>query len=308
MALLELHNITKRFPVRHGFFGRTKEFVHAVNDVTLSIEDGETVGLVGESGCGKTTLGRIAVGLIKPTSGEIEFNGKGRQVIFQDPFSSLNPRMSVGDIISEPLLIHKACPKKERLNVAKDLLKSVGLEAEHVRRYPHEFSGGERQRICIARAIALKPRFIVADEPVSSLDVAVQAEILDILRKLKTSHNISYLFVSHDLRVVASMCERIAVMYLGKIVELMPSGDIKRPRHPYTQALISAVPIADPSTKKRRIILEGNVPSPVNLPTGCHFHPRCPYKEDVCMKVAPVLEEGGGQLVACHFSEKVRNE
>jgi oligopeptide/dipeptide ABC transporter ATP-binding protein len=307
--LLELRNITKRFPVRRSFFGRAREFVHAVNDVTLSIEAGETVGLVGESGCGKTTLGRIALGLIRPTSGEVIFNGDVRQAVFQDPFSSLNPRMSAADIITEPILIHKAVSKKERMNTAEELLESVGLEAAHAHRYPHEFSGGQRQRIGIARAIALKPEFIVADEPVSSLDVAVQAEILELLRRLKKGHGISYLFVSHDLRVVASMCERVAVMYLGKIVELLPASGIKEPLHPYTRALISAVPVADPAAKKKRMILEGDVPSPVRLPQACLFHPRCPYKEDICMKAEPVLERRkNGHLAACHLAEKVRGK
>jgi ABC-type oligopeptide transport system ATPase subunit len=257
MTLLELKNVTKKFPLRRGFFGAPKEFVSAVDGITLSLGEKETLGLVGESGCGKSTLGRIALGLMKPTSGCVVFEGRElssldkkdliklrsqMQIIFQDPFSSLNPRMSIGDIISEPLIIHGRCKNNERHDAAADLLESVGLKAEYVYRYPHEFSGGQRQRICIARAIALKPKFIVADEPVSSLDVAIQADILALLKELQNKYNMAYLFVSHDLRVVSKLCDRVAVMNSGKIVELLPASKIKEAEHPYTRKLLSSVP------------------------------------------------------------------
>jgi oligopeptide/dipeptide ABC transporter ATP-binding protein len=227
---------------------------------------------------------------------------RGLQVVFQDPFSSLNPRMSVGDIVSEPLLIHEGMGRAERLKTAEGLLQAVALEPSHIRRYPHEFSGGQRQRICIARALALRPRFVVLDEPVSSLDVAVQADILDLLRGLQREFGMTYLFVSHDLRIVSALCGRVAVMYLGKIMEVMRAADIRSAGHPYTRALLSAVPIADPSRRVKRMTLSGDVPSPVNVPAGCPFHPRCPFKEDVCEKEGPVLEEKRpGVVAACHF-------
>ncbi|MBI2093027.1 MAG: ABC transporter ATP-binding protein [Deltaproteobacteria bacterium] len=266
MTLLELNNITKLFPVRRGFFGKASEFVRAVDGITLSLNEKEILGLVGESGCGKSTLGRIALGLMKPTSGDVIFDGRDisslskndliklrsrMQIIFQDPFSSLNPRMPAGDIVSEPLVIHGRCKNKERLSAAAALLESVGLKAEHVYRYPHEFSGGQRQRICIARAIALNPKFIVADEPVSALDVAVQAEILALLKELQNKFNMAYLFVSHDLRVVSKLCDRVAVMKSGKIVEIMPAAKIKEAGHPYTRNLLASVPIADPFRREK---------------------------------------------------------
>ena len=323
MALLELHNLVKHFPVRRAFLGKTRDFVHAVNGVTLSVEKGETLGVVGESGCGKTTLGRVAIRLMEPDSGRIVFDGtditkfsrkelipfrRRMQIVFQDPFSSLNPRMNVGDIIAEPLLIHKICRKNEKYEKVAALLEEVGLEKNHAYRYPHEFSGGQRQRICIARALSLKPDLIIADEPVSSLDVAVQEDILKLLKDLQARFGLSYLFISHDLRVVKHLSHRIAVMYLGNIVELFKSSDLENASHPYTSALLSAVPVADPEVKKKREILAGDVPSPINPPKGCPFHPRCRYKEDICEKTLPVLEDkGSGHLIACHFHEKVRS-
>ncbi|PIR17406.1 MAG: peptide ABC transporter ATP-binding protein [Deltaproteobacteria bacterium CG11_big_fil_rev_8_21_14_0_20_49_13] len=308
--LLELKNIVKRFPVKRGFFGGGRDFVHALSDVSLFIKEGETLGLVGESGCGKSTLGRIAVGLYKPDSGTVVFGGssKERQIVFQDPYSSLNPRMCVGNIVTEPLIINKLIKKNERFKKAGELLKEAGLNEEFAQRYPHEFSGGQRQRICIARAISTRPRLIVADEPVSSLDVAVQADILELLKDLQARYKMAYLFISHDLRVISKLCSRVAVMYLGKIVELMDAKFIKEPLHPYTEALLSAVPLPDPKIKKKRIILEGDVPSPIDLPKGCAFNPRCRYKEDVCMKDAPVLEsKADKRQAACYFTQKVRN-
>ncbi len=268
MALLELKNIVKDFPVRRGFFGGAKEFVHAVSGVSLKIEKGETLGLVGESGCGKSTLGRIAMRLLAPTSGEIIFDGcditglsrkemlpfrRRMQIVFQDPFSSLNPRMSVGALIAEPLLVNNIGNSSDREKKVADILAAVGLEKETRHRYPHEFSGGQRQRICIARALALNPELIVADEPVSSLDVAVQADILELLKKLRREHGIAYLFISHDLRIVASLCDRVCVMHDGKIVEELAAAKIKDATHPYTKTLLASVPIADPSRRKKPI-------------------------------------------------------
>jgi len=320
MSLLELHDIVKLFPVRRGFFGRAREFVHAVNGVSMEVYKGESVGLVGESGCGKSTIGRIAVGLYRPTSGKVLFDGVdlnresketvrklrgSMQVVFQDPFSSLNPRMSIKDIITEPILVHKTKGRKECQEKASALLRKVNIDPDVLDRYPHEFSGGQRQRISIARAIALEPKLILLDEPVSSLDVAIQADILELLKKLQQELKVAYLFISHDLRVVSSLCNRVAVMYLGKIVELMPAKDVKVARHPYTRALVSSVPLADPTIKKGRVVLKGDVPSTVHIPRGCPFHPRCLYKEDICEKEAPVLElRPNGHKIACHFWDK----
>lgn len=320
MGLLELHDVVKRFSVRRGFFGDAKEFIHAVNGVSLSIAEGEILGLVGESGCGKSTLGRLALGLYRPDKGRVMFEGRdinkvsgeelkkirnGLQVVFQDPFSSLNPRMSVRDIVTEPFLVHGSAVKKDLNKKAEELLISVNMDPSSIYRYPHEFSGGQRQRIGIARAIALAPKLIVLDEPVSSLDVAIQAEILELLKRLQKDFNMAYLFVTHDLRVVANICQRVAVMYLGRIMEVLPASNIRAAGHPYTRALLSAVPIADPGVKTNRVILEGDVPSPVSIPSGCPFHPRCRYKEDICVSIEPVLEEKRpGCFAACHFWDK----
>lgn len=317
MSLLEIHNLKKYFPVGAGLFSRHKGEVRAVDGVSLTIEEGETLGLVGESGCGKSTLGRTILRLIEPTAGEVHFQGKNvlslsqrqlrdmrreMQIIFQDPYASLNPRMRVGEIIGEGLEIHDIAKGKKKRERVMELLNQVGLREEHYDRYPHEFSGGQRQRIGIARALAVNPRFIVADEPVSSLDVSIQAQIINLLQELQEKMDLTYFFISHDLRVVEHISHRVAIMYLGKIVEIANSETIYRDaKHPYTRALLSAVPIPDPNRKKERIILEGDVPSPVNPPPGCSFHPRCAYREDICDKVEPKLEFGaGGHGVSCH--------
>ncbi|OGQ23648.1 MAG: peptide ABC transporter substrate-binding protein [Deltaproteobacteria bacterium RIFCSPHIGHO2_02_FULL_60_17] len=317
MSLLEIHNLKKYFPVGAGLFSRHKGEVRAVDGVSLTVEEGETLGLVGESGCGKSTLGRTILRLIEPTAGEVRFQGKNvlslsqrqlrdmrreMQIIFQDPYASLNPRMRVGEIIGEGLEIHDIAKGKKKRARVMELLNQVGLREEHYDRYPHEFSGGQRQRIGIARALAVNPKFIVADEPVSSLDVSIQAQIINLLQELQEKMHLTYFFISHDLRVVEHISHRVAIMYLGKIVEIANSETIYRDaKHPYTRALLSAVPIPDPNRKKERIILEGDVPSPVNPPPGCSFHPRCAYREDICDKVEPKLEFGaGGHGVSCH--------
>ncbi len=295
--LVEIKNLVKRFPIKGGIFSREVAAVKAVSDVSLNIARGETVGLVGESGCGKSTLGRCVLRLIEPTSGEVIFGGQNitkmpaaelrklrrkMQIIFQDPYASLNPRMTVGDIIAEPLEIH-GLYKGERDKRVKKLLDLCGLRAEAINRYPHEFSGGQRQRICIARALAVEPEFIVCDEPVSALDVSIQSQILNLMMDLQEEFKLTYLFISHDLKVVKHVSDRVAVMYLGKVVELAPSDEIySAPKHPYTKALLSAIPIPDPNHKKDRIILQGDVPSPINPPAGCYFHPRCPIATDSC--------------------------
>jgi len=317
VSLLEVRNVKKYFPVGSGLFSRRKGEVKAVDGVDFTVEEGETLGLVGESGCGKSTLGRTILRLIEPTEGEIVFHGKNllslspreirdmrreMQIIFQDPYASLNPRMRVGDIVGEGLEIHKLATGKKKRDRVIELLNQVGLREDHYGRYPHEFSGGQRQRIGIARALAVNPKFIVADEPVSSLDVSVQAQIINLLQELQEKMHLTYFFISHDLRVVEHISHRVAIMYLGKIVEIAPSETIYRDaKHPYTRALLSAVPVPDPGHKKERMILQGDVPSPVNPPTGCSFHPRCPYREDVCDKVEPQLEfTTDGHGVSCH--------
>jgi oligopeptide/dipeptide ABC transporter ATP-binding protein len=318
--LLDVQNLKVFFPVRAGMFRRAKDFVRAVDDVSFSIAPGETVGLVGESGCGKTTLGRAVIKLIEPTAGRILFEGEdiagwtGRklrarrrrfQMIFQDPYGSLNPRLTVADTIGEALDIHglaaDAAARRQRIEA---LLQAVGLDSSHAPRYPHEFSGGQRQRIGIARALAVEPRLIVCDEPVSALDVSVQAQIINLLQDLQRAHGIAYLFVAHDLAVVEHISRLLLVMYLGRIVE---SGDAKSvcraPKHPYTQALLSAVPVVDPDSKRQRILLPGDVPSPIHPPGGCPFHPRCPVAEARCRTEVPAWREvEPGRWAACHLA------
>ena len=317
MSLLEIRNLKKHFPVGEGLFSRGKGAVKAVDGVNLSINEGETLGLVGESGCGKSTLGRTILRLIEPTSGEINFLGKNllalsqrelrntrreMQIIFQDPYASLNPRMRVGDIVGEGLEIHKLAKGKAKRERVMELLHQVGLRIDHYDRYPHEFSGGQRQRIGIARALAVNPKFIVCDEPVSSLDVSIQAQIINLLQELQEKMHLTYLFISHDLRVVEHISHRVAIMYLGKVVEIAKSDTIYRDaKHPYTRALLSAVPIPDMNKKKERVVLEGDVPSPVNPPPGCTFHPRCSYREAICSQAEPPLDfTPDGHGVACH--------
>jgi len=320
-ALLEVRGLKVHFPVSRNPFRRAREFVRAVDDVSFSVMPGETVGVVGESGCGKTTLGKAVVGLIAPTSGGISFLGKplgsiprrelrsarrNFQLIFQDPYSSLNPRMRVEDIVAEGIDIHRlASDPADRQERVVGLLRDVGLEASHAHRYPHEFSGGQRQRISIARALAVKPQLIVCDEPVSALDVSVQAQVVNLLVDLQEGHRISYLFIAHDLAVVEHISHRVLVMYLGRVVEMGPAKVVCRaPKHPYTQALISAVPVVDPASKRKRIILPGDVPSPIHPPAGCPFHPRCAFAEARCRTEVPALRTlTEGHSVACHVAK-----
>jgi oligopeptide transport system ATP-binding protein len=318
MALLEVQNLKKYFPVKRGVLSHTVGYVRAVDRVSFSIEQGETLGLVGESGCGKTTVGRSILRLIEPTSGQVRFNGQdllsldretlrraraSLQIIFQDPFSSLNPRINVGQIIAEPIKNHLEISTAEIKERVAHLMEKVGLHPEQMSRYPHEFSGGQRQRIGIARALALNPLLIICDEPVSALDVSIQAQVINLLAQLQEQMNLSYLFIAHDLSVVEHISNRVAVMYLGNIVELANDQELYRnPLHPYTQALLSAVPIPDPEVQKKRIILQGDVPSPLNPPAGCAFHPRCHKREDICLLEAPELEVlGEDHWVACHL-------
>lgn len=306
--ILKVENLKKYFPIKMGIIRRTVGNVYAVDDISFSIKKGETLGLVGESGCGKSTTARVILRLLDATAGKVFFDNddvlktekrrlrelrRDMQIVFQDPYASLNPRMTVGMIVEEPLIIHKIGNSASRKSRVKDLLKIVGLNPEHTNRYPHEFSGGQRQRIGVARALALNPRFIVCDEPISALDVSIQAQLLNLLDDLQCEFNLTYLFIAHDLSVVRHISDRVAVMYLGKIVEIADSKDIyESPFHPYTVALLSSVPIPDPDKerKRRHIILEGDVPSPINPPSGCHFHPRCPRAIDICSKEEPTLE------------------
>jgi len=322
--MLEIRDLRKHFPLQGGLFGRVRGQVRAVDGVSVSLAEGETLGLVGESGCGKSTLGRAILRLIEPTSGEVRYRGEDvlrlnkralrekrreMQIIFQDPYASLNPRMQVGDIVGEALVIHKMAFGRERRERVIELLHTVGLPPEAAHRYAHEFSGGQRQRIGIARALAVLPKLIVADEPVSALDVSIQAQILNLLMDLQERFGLAYLFISHDLRVVEHVSDRVAVMYLGKIVELAPRESLyKRPLHPYTQALLSAIPLPDPRRKKNRIILEGDVPSPVHPPPGCAFHTRCSYAQARCREEAPEFREiNPGHFASCHFAPDVGN-
>jgi oligopeptide/dipeptide ABC transporter ATP-binding protein len=319
--LLQVTGLKKYFPVRSGLFSRVSAWVKAVDDVTFHLRQGETLGLVGESGCGKTTVGRSILRLMEPTAGKVTFEGEDllalspkelrqtrrrMQLIFQDPYSSLNPRMTIGSIVSEPLKIHKIANGKALQDRVNQLFIRVGLRPEHQSRYPHEFSGGQRQRVGIARALALNPKFIVCDEAVSALDVSIQAQILNLLRDLQKEFHLSYLFITHDLNVVQYLADRIAVMYVGKLAEVAPVEDLfATPKHPYTQALLSANPVPDPTAPPKRIILPGDVPSPLNPPSGCRFHPRCPEVMDVCKTVEPQLTQIGpperGHQVWCHL-------
>src|SRR5574342_1275550 len=315
--LLRIKSLKKYFPIRGGLLSREVARVHAVDDVSFSLLKGETLGLVGESGCGKSTTGRCILRLIEPTAGEVWFEDKNvttldkrslrqlrrdMQIIFQDPYASLNPRMTVGSIIGEALVIHKlAKSKREREERVVDPLETVGLSSDHLRRYPHEFSGGQRQRIGIARALAVSPKLIIADEPVSALDVSIQAQIINLLEDLQAKFGLTYIFIAHDLSVVADTSTRVAVMYLGKIVEIAPAKELyTNPRHPYTEALLSAVPIPDPTMKRKRILLEGDVPSPINPPSGCRFHTRCSVRVPSCSENERVLKQvSPGHWVAC---------
>lgn len=319
--LLDVKNLVMHFPLTEGIiFQRQVGAVQAVDGVSFHVNRGETLGLVGESGCGKSTTGRAILQLYKPTSGEVVFDGKDLtkldggdmrrmrrhlQMVFQDPYASLNPRMTVGNIVSEPMQIHKLVPKNERTQRVQELLQTVGLNPYFANRYPHEFSGGQRQRIGIARALAANPDFIVCDEPVSALDVSIQAQVVNLLEDLQDKLGLTYLFIAHDLSVVRHISDRVAVMYLGKIVEMADRNALyDDPLHPYTKALLSAVPIPDPviERKRERIILTGDVPSPINPPSGCHFHTRCPYVMDVCKQQDPAfVDQGGGHFVACHL-------
>ena len=324
--ILDVRNLKMHFPIRKGLLRRTVGHVRAVDGVDLHVYEGETLGLVGESGCGKTTTGRLILRAMQPTEGEIFFRHNDQmiditkvpadqmkplrremQIIFQDPFSSLNPRMTVLDIISEPLVIHGMAKGDDLRGQVRELLEMVGLRAQHMNRYPYAFSGGQRQRLGIARALALRPKLIVADEPVSALDVSIQAQVINLLEDLQQEFGLTYLFIAHDLSVVEHISDRVAVMYLGTIVELAPATELYRtPLHPYTEALLSAVPRTKPGRKSNRIVLVGDVPSPANPPTGCRFHTRCPYQQPICGEDEPALRElGDGHFAACHFAHEL---
>lgn len=326
--VVDVKGLKKYFPIKKGFLKTVVGYVKAVDDVSLYVREGETFGLVGESGCGKTTLGRCILRAIDPTDGSIRFStSEGRleevmdlesnelrrirrdmQLVFQDPYSSLNPRMTVLNIIGEPLICNGLAHGADLRNRVKDLMQLVGLDSRHLERYPHAFSGGQRQRIGIARALATNPRFVVCDEAVSALDVSVQAQILNLLQRLQTQFNLSYLFISHDLGVIRHICNRVGVMYVGKMVESAPTETLyTNPKHPYTEALLSAIPVPDPRVKSRRILLEGEVANPAKPPSGCYFHPRCKYAKDICKHETPELVEvGEGHRAACHFARELQ--
>lgn len=325
-ALIEVENLVKYFPVRSGIRQRITAWVQAVDNVSFSIVEGETVGLVGESGCGKTTVGRTIIRLLEPDSGSVYFDGtdvmslrgsdllsmrRNMQIIFQDPYSSLDPRKKISQVIGEGLKIHKLGTAEERHQIVLDMMRKVGLEDYHSMRFPHEFSGGQRQRIGIARALVLQPKFIIADEPVSALDVSIQAKVLNLLKSLQDDFNLTYLFIAHNMGVVDHFCDRVMVMYLGKIVEIAHTrACFSKPLHPYTQALLSAVPVPNPHLERKRIILRGEVPSPLNPPSGCRFHTRCPISVlEVCSVEEPELRELlPKHFVACHFAEQFCDE
>jgi oligopeptide/dipeptide ABC transporter ATP-binding protein len=316
--LLDVNDLVKSFPLKKNKFFQDTRYVYAVNGVSLFLKKGETLGLVGESGCGKTTAGRAILRLIEPTSGSINFEGqnvarfnehelrefrRNAQMIFQDPFASLNPRMTVADIVGEPLLVHRMGTKAQRTDQVAEVLEKVGLAADYMKRFPHEFSGGQRQRIGIARVLTLNPKLIIADEPVSALDVSIQAQIINLLVNLQDEFHLSYLFVSHDLAVVEHISDRVAIMYMGKIVEIAPSQYIySKPCHPYTQALLSAIPIPDPKSATQRTILQGDIPNPANPPSGCTFRTRCPHAVNVCSQEVPeMIEVSEEHYAACHL-------
>ena len=316
-SLLKIENIVKNFPIYGGIFSRQVAAVKAVQDISFDLKKGETLGLVGESGCGKSTLGRCLIRLIEPSSGKIFYKGeeithvdgdrlrelrRKMQIIFQDPYASLNPRMTIGAILEEPLVIHNLFDsEKDRKDRVKELINLVGLRPEHLTRYPHEFSGGQRQRVGIARALAVNPELIICDEPVSALDVSIQAQVINLLMELQQKLGLTYVFIAHDLKVVEHVSTKVAVMYLGKIVEIADADELyKNPKHPYTKALLSAIPVPDPKPRAERIILKGDVPSPIAPPPGCHFNPRCPIASEECRVTRPeLLEKGSDHYVSC---------
>ncbi len=324
--VLEIRNLSKYFPIQRGVFKKVVGHVKAVDGISFAVNQGKTIGIVGESGCGKSTTAKCITRLIEPSTGEVIFKMDGEstdlikaskqklkelrkniQIIFQDPFSSLDNRMSVYECIAEPLRVQGIGTQKERIEEVGNLLEKVGLKWEHMHRYPHEFSGGQRQRICIARALILKPSLVVCDEPVSALDVSVQAQVLNLLADLQDDFNLTYVFIAHDLSVIENICDRVIVMYLGKIVEIADKFMVySQPKHPYTEALLASIPIADPRVKRKKYVLEGNVPDPFNPPQGCNFHERCPYAQEKCKLAEPELTEvGKGHYSACHFNDQI---